>query len=495
MNSKESDGSPDPPDPPGSPAASRPGSRARQGLPLTLGRLRVLAVLGALALILALEYVRHLVSPYLVSWKGLALMNAAVFVGVVFLLGAMFSIIGRMQRRLERQNRELLALHTAALDIYSELALDAVLQKAVDQARQLIGARYGALSVVKEQNRIESFITSGIGDAERARIGPPPEGHGLLGVVLREGQRLRSSDISRDPRSVGFPPNHPPMRSLVAVPILCLGPFRGNLYLAEKLGEESFSADDEATLVRFATTAAIAIDHAYLHQQLAALAVAQERLRLAHEMHDGLAQVLGYVSTKAQAVREFLRAGRAEEAARQLDQLAAAAREVYSDVRESIIGLRSVSGAGAEWRLVEALGEYVASWQGQSGVVCRLQVDGGLHFPPVVELQLLRIVQEALANVRKHAQARRVEVDLEVRDGTLLLTVADDGVGFNPGELRRSEFPRFGLSTMRERAESIGGRFEIGSSPSGGTLVKLELPVAAARPAAAAASAATAGAV
>lgn len=487
MNSKDPDGAPGLPGPP---AAIQLGSPARNGLALTLGRLRVLAILGALALILALEYVRHQVSPYLVSWKGLALMNAAVFVGVVFLLGAMFSIIGRMQRRLERQNRELLALHTAALDLYRELALEGVLQKVVDQARHLVGARYGALSVVKEQNRIESFITSGISAAERARIGPPPEGRGLLGVVLHEGQRLRSSDLSSDPRSVGFPPNHPPMRSLVAVPILCEGPFRGNLYLAEKLGDESFSGDDEATLVRFATKAAIAIDHAYLHQQLASLAVSQERLRIAHEMHDGLAQVLGYVNTKAQAVREFLRAGRAEEAARQLDQLAAAAREVYSDVRESIIGLRSVSAGGADWRLVEALGEYVASWQGQSGVVCRLRVDSSLHFPPGVELQLLRIVQEALANVRKHAQARHVEVDLEVRDGTLLLTVADDGVGFNPGELRRSEFPRFGLSTMRERAESIGGRFEIGSSPSGGTRIRLELPVAATQPAAAAASAA-----
>jgi signal transduction histidine kinase len=469
VTSQDSDSTTDPP------AAISPASPAREGSPLTLGRLRVLAALGALALILALEYVRHMVSPYLVSWKGLALMNAAVFVGVVFLLGAMFSIIARMQRRLERQNRELLALHTAALDIYRELALDAVLQKVVDQARQLVGARYGALSVMNEQDRIESFITSGIDAAQRARIGAPPQGLGLLGVPLREGQRLRSSEIASDPRSVGFPPNHPPMRSLVAVPILCERLFRGNLYLAEKLGEEGFSADDEETLVRFATSAAITIDHAYLHQQLAALAVAEERLRIAHEMHDGLAQVLAYVNTKAQAVREFLRAGRAEEAVRQLDQLAAAAREVYGDVRESIIGLRGA--AGAEWRLVEALDEFVATWQLDSGVACRLRVDRGLRFPSAIELQLLRIVQEALANVRKHAKARHVEVDMQVRNHTLLLTVGDDGAGFNPAELGRSEFPRFGLATMRERAESIGGKLEVVSSSGGGTLIKLELPV------------------
>jgi signal transduction histidine kinase len=462
----------------GHPAAISPPAQGRASALLTLARLRSLAALGALCLILALEYVRQLLSPYLVSWQGRILMNAAVFVGVVFLLGLMFSVINRLQLRLERQNRELLALHAAALDIYRELELSAVLEKVVDQARHLVGARYGALSVMNEQGRIESFLTSGIDAAARARIGPPPTGHGLLGVSLREGRRLRLSQISRDPRAAGFPPNHPPMRSLVAVPILCRTHFRGNLYLAEKLGEESFSVDDEETLVRFATKAAIAIDHAFLHRQLASLAVAEERLRIAHEMHDGLAQVLAYVNTKAQAVREFLRTGRTEEAARQLDQLAAAAREVYGDVRDSIVGLRGV--AGADWRLGTALADYVAAWQEQSGVACRLRMDASLRFPSAIELQLLRIVQEALANVRKHAQARHAEVVLEVRDGVPSLTVADDGVGFHPGELGRSEFPRFGLATMRERAESIGGKFEISSSSDGGTRIQLVLPVPAA---------------
>ena len=458
-------------------AAAAPRAGDGDGAPLTLGRLRVFAVLGVLAFLLALEYVRYRLAPYLNSWQGLVLMNAAVFVGVVFLLGAMFGVIGRMQQRLERKNRELLALHGAALVLYRELALDAVLQTVVEQARQLLGARYGAVSVVNQKNRIETFVTSGIDDAERARIGPPPTGHGLLGVALLEGQRLRSSDISRDPRSIGFPPNHPPMRSLVAVPILSEGPFRGNLYLAEKLGAAAFSAEDEETLTRFATKAAIAIDHAFLHRQLATLAVAEERLHIAHEMHDGLAQVLAYVNTKAQAVREFLRAGRADEAARQLDQLAAAAREVYTDVRESILGLRGAATAGPDWRLTDALTEYVESWQGHSGIACRLRTDLDVEFPATVRLQLLRIVQEALANVRKHAEARHAEVDLEVRDGSLRLTIGDDGVGFKPGELGRSEVPRFGLATMRERADSIGATFAIGSSPSGGTSIQLELPL------------------
>lgn len=461
----------------GASAATRPAGRAAWRIAsLTLGRLRVLAILGALALIPALEVARHLAAPYLVSWQGLALMNAAVFVVVVFLLGAMFSVIARMQLRLERQNRELLALHAAALDIYRELALEAVLEKVVEQARQLVGARYGALSVMNDRDRIESFLTSGIEPAARARIGAPPEGRGLLGVGLHEGQRLRTDDIASDPRSVGFPPHHPPMRSLLAVPVVCQGPFRGNLYLAEKLGDGRFSAEDEEILVRFATKAAIAIDHADLHQRLASLAVAEERLRIAHELHDGFVQVLAYVNTKAQAVRELLRGGRTDDAARQLDQLAAAAREVYGDVRESIIGLRGADAGGAGWQPVEAIEQLAAAWQEQNGIACQVRMGEGVRLAPTAGLQVLRIVQEALANVRKHARASQVKVELAMRDGALVLTVSDDGVGFSADRLGPAELPRFGLTTMRERADRIGATLEIGAAPAGGTRVRLEMP-------------------
>jgi signal transduction histidine kinase len=441
---------------------------------VTLRRLRILAVAQVVGLIVLLEVARHAFYPFLLSWKGMALMDGAIFLGGVFLVGAMFNVIERMQARLEFQNRELLALHVAALDIYGELDLDAVLQKVVDQARGLVESRYGALSVIDERQRIASFVTSGVSPEERARIGAPPEGHGLLGVALREGQRLRLADLGNDPRAVGFPPNHPPMRSLLAVPILCTSPFRGNLYLAEKLDAQEFSQADEETLVRFATKAAIAIDHAHLHQRLNQLAVTEERLRIAHEMHDGLAQVLASVNAKAQAVREHLRAGRGEEASRQLEQLAGAAREVYADVRESITGLRGA--AAPDWRLATALEEYAVSWENQSGIACEVGLDREVRLASATEFQLLRIAQEALTNVRKHAAARRVELKLERLDGRAVLTVADDGVGFDPAGLGRSELPRFGLATMRERAQSIGAGFHVGAAARGGTEVVVEVP-------------------
>lgn len=442
--------------------------------PAALRRLKWIALLSALTFIVLLELVRRALYPYLPSLGGKLLMSAAVFTGCLFFFGALFSVLERMQGRLERRNRELLALHEAALGVYGELALETVLQNVVDRARDLVNARYGALSVIDDQNRIETFTTSGISAEQRTRIGPPPVGHGVLGVVLHEGHSLRLADIQRDPRSVGFPPYHPPMKTLLAVPILCQGPFRGNLYLAEKAAGAEFSAEDEQSLARFATTAALAIDNSYLHHRLNDFAVAEERLRIAHEMHDGLAQILASVNTKAQAVKEFLRTGRTEEATRQLDQLASAAREVYADVRESIIGLRSAALPGRS--IAEALEEYVNTWKAQAGVDASLRIDGAPRLAANAQLQVLRIVQESLANVRKHADATRVEVSLQQTDTRFRMTVQDDGAGFNPSVLGRSEFPRFGLSTMRERAEALGGTFHLDSTPGAGTRITVELP-------------------
>jgi signal transduction histidine kinase len=267
------------------------------------------------------------------------------------------------------------------------------------------------------------------------------------------------------------------MHSLLAVPILCKSPFRGNLYLAEKAEGAEFTTDDEQSLVRFATTAALAIDNAHLHLRLNDLAVAEERLRIAHEMHDGLAQVLAYVNTKAQAVKVFLRNGKPDEATQQLDQLAAAAREVYADVRESIIGLRSAAIPGRT--ISDALQDYVHTWQAHAGVDCDLRIEGTPRLTPNAQLQVLRIVQESLANIRKHANATRASLAIVQTASTLRITIEDNGAGFKPGELGRSEMPRFGLSTMRERAETIGGRFQLDSVPGSGTRVTVEFPTPA----------------
>jgi signal transduction histidine kinase len=448
------------------------GSQSR--LDMTIQRLRWLAVLAPLAIVAALELARSSTLGFVSMRDRLVLdvIVAASFIGFGFI---MVRAIGQVHDRVKRQNRELLALHSAGLDVTSELALDIVLKKVVEQARALVGAKYGALSVVGDDGMIKSFITSGISDEQRADIGPPPVGHGVLGVVLREGQRLRLDSIQNHPRSVGFPANHPIMRTLVAVPIVCKSPFVGNLYLAEKEGGPTFTEDDEESLARFGVQAAIAIDNAHLHQQVADLAVAQERLRIAHEVHDGIAQVLGYVNTKVQAANAYLSQGKTDEAGSQLNELALAARDAYGDLRESLVNLRTLPSA--ERTVSSVLEEYLDRWKAASGVSTQLTIDPDLRIPPGIELQLIRIVQEALTNVRKHARATAAKVDIRRRDSQVICSVSDDGVGFNPEARPRSDFPRFGLSTMRERAESVGGRLRVVSMPGKGTTVAFELPV------------------
>jgi signal transduction histidine kinase len=432
---------------------------------------------------------RYLAPAFMTSPVGLLVLAAITLCAALAFSETVFGVIERIQRRQAKQNGELLALHEAGLDIAEELDLELVLQRVVDRAAVLVGARYGALSLLAasgEVGQIAAFITTGISPEERAQLGPPPRGHGLLGVVIHDGQRLRLAYLTRHPRASGFPPGHPPMRALLAVPIIASGAILGNLYLTEKADGSAFSADDEETLARFATQAALAIANARLHRVAREVAINEERARIAREMHDSLAQVLGYVNTKAQAAQEFLRQGETERASRQLDQLGAAARDAYADVREQILGLRVTTDPHNEPGVIDALRRYLERWQEQSEVQVELTVTPedalARDLPPAAELQLLRIIQEALSNVRKHAGVGRATVTISGLRDALDVTIADAGIGFDPRARGRAAFPRFGLAGMRERAEAIGGELTVISTPGAGTRVRVRVPLRATSP-------------
>ena len=445
---------------------------------MTLDRLKWLTVIIPLLFLAGIELLRTVIAPDLFrGWSGYLLLAGAVLAASLMFAHAVFREIDRFQAQIVRQNRELLALHDAGTGILGELDLEAVLQRVVDRARDLVGAQYGALSILQNGDHIDAFLTSGISAEERARLGPLPVGHGLLGIVLTEGTPLRLADLTKHPRAVGFPPHHPPMRSLLAVPVVVRQRVLGNLYLTEKQGAPAFDAADEETLRRFATQAALAIESARLHRQLQALAITEERERIAREMHDSLAQVLGYVNTKAQAAQTLVRNGETERAAEQIGQLAEAARAAYADVREGILGLRTSLPGDRGFQA--ALADYLHQWQAQSGVAVELvtTMDEPPRLAPSAEVQLLRIVQEALANVRKHARADHAEVRMDRAGDTLVVTIVDDGAGVAESAPPREGGPRFGLATMRERAEAIGGTFAIDSTTEGGTRVTVHVPL------------------
>lgn len=164
-------------------------------------------------------------------------------------------------------HREMDALVEAMLVVAAGLDLDDTLQTITETATKLVDARYGALGIRGEGHEIVDFVLAGMGEAELEAIGRVPQGIGVLGVLLDDPTSIRLDDISKHPASVGFPPNHPPMRTFLGVPIRIRDEIFGNLYLTEKAGGEPFTADDEVLVEALAAAAGIAIDHARLYQQ------------------------------------------------------------------------------------------------------------------------------------------------------------------------------------------------------------------------------------
>ncbi|HYM51710.1 MAG TPA: GAF domain-containing sensor histidine kinase [Candidatus Limnocylindrales bacterium] len=155
----------------------------------------------------------------------------------------------------------------AGLALAADLALPAVLERIVELAVKLTGARYGALGVLAADGQIRQFITVGLTADERAAIGHIPRGKGVLGALIHEARPLRLRRIAEDPRSVGFPVNHPPMDSFLGAPVIARGKVFGNIYLTEKQGADEFSAEDESALVILATQAGVAIENAALYDE------------------------------------------------------------------------------------------------------------------------------------------------------------------------------------------------------------------------------------
>jgi signal transduction histidine kinase len=214
---------------------------------------------------------------------------------------------------------------------------------------------------------------------------------------------------------------------------------------------------------------------AQILEQQSSMATLYEREQLARELHDGLGQVLGYIKMQAQAARSLLAQERQAEADRCLVQLASVAQDVHADVREYI--LQASASSPLELGFSVSLRQYLERFSQNHSIRAELSVSPEMtdeHVEPRVAVQLLRIIQEALANAVKHAHPSQVRVSLAACDGAAQVTIADDGQGFDPGQTRSGGF---GLRFMRERAEAVGGSVEVRSAPGQGTRVTVEVPL------------------
>ena len=253
-------------------------------------------------------------------------------------------------------------------------------QRIVELAVELTVASYGAISVLSPDGRIQEFITQGITDEERAQIGDPPTGHGILGLLISEARPLRLAEIASHPMSVGFPPNHPPMCSLLGAPVLARGKVFGNIYVTEKESDDEFSIDDERVLQVLATQAGVAVENARLYEdmihaqdEVRRLEVLDERERIAKELHDGVIQSLFAVGMSLQGAAALAQDEgitiRIEGAVEDIDG-------AIRDLRNYIFGLRP--GILADRQLDQALRALGAEFEQRSGVVTVVDIDAGI---------------------------------------------------------------------------------------------------------------------
>lgn len=440
--------------------------------------LRWMAIILPVLFWLGVLAVRSLLFPNSLTWQAALFELAAMALGATIFSYFVFHIVQEREDEVQLRSKQLAALHDAAVALTTELELGTVLQKVVDLAHELVKARYGALGVLEEDGKyIEQFVTVGITPEQRALMGPFPRGHGLLGALIHDGKAIRIPNIAGDPRSIGFPPHHPHMTSLLGVPIRFKGRVIGDLYMTDKIGADgtanTFTAQDQEVLEMFATQAAIAIENAQLYRQKQQLAILQERERFGMDLHDGIIQSIYAVGLQLEDAQSRIEA-EPQSAQARVHQAILDLNDVIRDIRNYILDLRPQRFQGRD--LKRGLEELARDLRANTFLDVNLTADNlePNLLSPEQTVEILHVAQEALTNVRKHARASQVELDL-VRDAdAVVLLIQDNGIGITDAA---SADGGNGLPNMRERARAAGGDLCIERGKEKGTSVILKIPV------------------
>jgi signal transduction histidine kinase len=366
------------------------------------------------------------------------------------------------------------AVSEAVLGIAGDLSLDAVFERLVGTSRELVDARYAALGVPDEEGTgFSRFITAGMTDDEIEAMGPLPRTHGLLGAMLSDPAPFRTGDITTDPRFRGWwPATHPRMCSFLGVPIVFKGDVIAAFYLTDKTTGPEFTAEDEQLVGVLGAHAAVLIEHARLYEQSRELSVHDERNRLARELHDAMTQALFSLRLTIETTASLV-VDDPDAAAAELDRARALVDALFTELRSLIFELRppALESEG----LAATIRKHLEVVGRAHGLEVSVSNNGETALAPEVERELFRIVQEAVTNAVRHAKASSLSVSFDVGAQQAALTVHDDGVGFDP-DARAIRSRRLGLTSMRERAQALGGTFDVESSDAG-TTVRVEVPV------------------
>jgi two-component system, NarL family, nitrate/nitrite sensor histidine kinase NarX len=371
------------------------------------------------------------------------------------------------QALLERKIRQLEILNQIGSEMLAFNGVNGpatILSSIVEKARELLGVETAAICLsASGGGELRVCSTSGPDDLFVDR-----KSEVLHTAACGQGAQQSFADcpVMRSER----------VRSRLAIPlkhgsevfgVLCVG----------SLEERTFNAEERNLATALATQAAITLEHSRLDAEVRRLVILEERTRIARDIHDGLAQSVSLLHLKIGQAQAMIPSGQIAPIGNVLEEMANISGTVYDEVRQSIYGLRTMVSASLGF--VSTLTEFLHEFSAQNGILVKLEADGAetLRLSPASEPQMIRIVQEALHNVRKHAQAERALVSVESREGWLRVSVQDDGQGFDPARSTAAVGGHFGLHGMRERAEGLGGKLEVVTAPGQGTCVIVQLPL------------------
>jgi signal transduction histidine kinase len=376
-----------------------------------------------------------------------------------------------------QREQQALTLYKLGMMISGSLSLSSVLESVAEAAQELMHADIGLVGLVDLASRevvleaISGNCTQNIPGHKKVILDQPPW------LDLAAGEPIQSSDYDQG-RTILHDSKFicdEGIQSFLAVPLL-----RGNILLGlvEVMYQKprQLLPNDIHLLSRLAHQVVLSIENARLYQQLHHLAALEERDRLARELHDNLSQGLGYLKIKSAITEDLMASGQIDKAQESLQELKKVSQNLYVDVREQIFNLRTI--AQEQEGFFSSLQEYLADYRTHYGLRVDLMLENDClkEFSSHVSSQLMRIIQEALTNVRRHSNASQVLIQCGQEDGLVCMCIEDNGRGFNPDQVIKEDDQHYGLKIMGERAESVGGSLEFDSKPGAGTRIIVRVP-------------------
>ncbi len=366
--------------------------------------------------------------------------------------------LGMTVADLHRRERERAALYEVALQLTGRADLRDVLDRITGHARELLGAER-AVACLADRSEASSK-----GSRDRLAVADD-------GSVCRVAHQATTGQHPRNPLCPLLEEDG--TRAWAARPLRGPDGILGELCVVRT--GRPFTDTERTLLGALADMATIAVRTARLHEAEEQWTIHAERDRIARELHDSLAQVLGVIHLRLRALESRAKDEASHVMADELSEIAETADEAYRDVREAILGLRET--VREDVGLEGSLREYLRKYSRQTGIAATLTCQGDTRraLTPRSEVQLLRVVQEALTNTRKHSGAHRVNVRIDCEGPAATLAIEDDGVGFDPATIAGSLEGGFGLASMRERVQQIGGTLDVHTAPNKGTRIVVHL--------------------